>query len=116
MGVVFLTCNKCKRTFPDCGPFERCDEDWGGCGRHYCSDECAKLERPGHDRAPTWQEVEDLYQNDRAAWEALEVTCVDCRGALPNDRNIIDFLLKRCGMTRSEADAEYLRSAKDRSP
>ena len=108
MGVAFLICNACERTFPDCGSFSVCAEDWGGCGKQYCSQECSKLERPGHDRPPTWQEAEDLYENDRAAWEALKVTCVDCRGELPNDRNILEFLLRRTGMTRAEVNAEYL--------
>ena len=35
MGVDFYVCRACDETFPDCGPYVRCE----GCGKPYCGDE-----------------------------------------------------------------------------
>jgi hypothetical protein len=78
MGVDYYTCDGCSDTFADCSRYRTdCGEDFGGCGRVYCSPECAKLVSPGRDHAWTWQEYDKLTQEEQ---DAASVTCVNCRG------------------------------------
>jgi hypothetical protein len=80
MGVDFYVCRACDETFPDCGPYVRCE----GCGKPYCGDECADID--GDDQ---------------------EQTCVDCRGELNTDDNLLALALEKLGMTREQLTAEY---------
>lgn len=83
MGVKFRECPTCEQTYPDCGEFFEC----GNCNQCFCSDECGgrKIEKAGKSR---WDD---------------EVSCIYCRGEEAPDHVLIDFLLKRCGLTRKEA-------------
>ena len=107
MGVDFAPCTACGRTFPDCGRFAECNEDFGGCGRRYCSDDCAKLASPGRDHPWTWREQEALPQEER---DAIKTTCVDCRSENPSDENLLEFLRLQNGLTRDQVVAMYLEA------
>jgi len=90
MGVDFAPCTACGETFPDCGHFAECNEDLGGCGRRYCSDDCAKLASPGRDHPWTWPEQEALQQEER---DAIKTTCVARRcGRCETSRGSVTIL------------------------
>ena len=80
MGVDFYVCRACDETFPDCGAYVCCE----GCGHLYCGDECADIDGDGQ-----------------------EQTCVDCRGDLDTDDNLLALALEKLGMTREQLTAEY---------
>ncbi|AKU93359.1 hypothetical protein AKJ09_00091 [Labilithrix luteola] len=46
----------------------------------------------------------------REEFEALELTCVNCRGENASDENLLAFMLKRHGVTRKQVAAEYMAS------
>jgi hypothetical protein len=95
MGVSFYICHYCKYTFPDCGPYERCES----CGRHWCSDEyddCAKKE------GLRKSEESDNYG-------IYESTCSFCRDEKVEEHELLKFLLYVTELTLEEAEKQYFQ-------
>ena len=108
MGVKFLTCSAagCGKMFVDTGPHVRCDEDKGGCGSNYCSAEHAQLQRVDAQGEPI-PEQKQLDSWSQEQIDALEISCVECRGENATDTNLLEFVLHRFAMTKEEAIAHF---------
>lgn len=87
MGVDFYTCQRCRRTFPDCGRYFSCS-----CEARFCSDRCGER-----------QEVEpEDDEND-------EVTsCVFCRNEDASTADLLSFCLGELGITEEQATTKLL--------
>lgn len=83
MGIDISTCNNCEREYVQ-GYDVAC-----GCGRNYCSKQCAKSSGMRYDE------------------EADETTCKFCRGEDYNDSTLFHFILKECGITRQQVIDKY---------
>lgn len=99
MGVDFLICNLCARTFPDCGDYVRCGEE---CWNKWCSEECAKKEG--------W--VRDREREDEGDGDDLARTCKYCRNEDVDDTVLLKFLMKKCKTTRKKLLKELLAKTK----
>lgn len=110
MSVDYYVCTACNETYADCSSrATSCHEDHGGCRKQYCSDDCAELQTAAGDSFPPWAERWRLPPDER---EALVCTCVDCRGELASDENLLKFLLTDKGWTRKQAAQMYLTAKK----
>lgn len=107
MSVDYYICNRCNEIYDDCRYFVTCDEDAGGCGRHWCSDECAekdgyrkcscKLGKDIDDQGYAEDECEHL--NDKYDYcgdceNFIESSCKHCRNEDFEEEDIIDYILK----------------------
>lgn len=111
MGVDFLVCSACGETFPDCGSFVTCNEDFGGCGKRFCSEECAQYQRGDAEEDGDYEAFEEASAEEQ---EATKSSCIDCRGENPSDGNLLHFLLELTDMSRKEAEERYLEKHKAR--
>lgn len=93
MGVRFLVCTACQRTFPDCCDCYQCK----GCCARYCSADCAQLDGEDYSEDEDGDEVENEDQ-----------TCIDCREELPSSENLLHFALEKLNMRLEDLKAEYL--------
>lgn len=110
MGVDFKTCAACSRTFPDCGPFDRCDEDQNGCGKNYCGSKCSKLQEPELDPdSLDWEQFEALPEEEQTKYR---MTCTSCRKELASDENLLEFALGLLGMDIEALKDAFLAEAK----
>ena len=81
MGIVFLICECCGRTFPDnCSPMVRCD-----CGKDWCCNECATHD--GYSR-----EYDD---------------CSYCRQEVFEDSTLLNYALELLATTKEELVEKY---------
>jgi len=85
MGISYYTCPACDYNFSGCSD----DAFWCNCGNHFCSSE--------HGEQAIDEEDEDIS------------TCVICRGEFVDDPTLMQFLLTKIGLTREEAQDQYLR-------
>jgi len=92
MGVDFYACDWCGETFPDCGDFVSC----GGCGKMWCSDECA--EKDGFQRPDEDDLEEDPY---------AESSCKFCRDEDVADGELLKHCLLMLDISREDAVANY---------
>lgn len=88
MGVDYYTCDHCGRNFPDCCYYFICS-----CDAKFCSNECGG------------RKVEKASESGKY-WDD-DTSCVLCRVELISDSDLLNFLLKRHNLTRSEAEALY---------
>jgi DNA-directed RNA polymerase subunit RPC12/RpoP len=88
MGVDFYVCQSCGDTFPDCGPYWSCEE----CGNHICS-RCEKT----------------IIKRDE---ETETDICPFCTNEILSDYELLEFALKKLGMTR---DALHIELAAERA-
>lgn len=88
MGVDFYACQNCGETYCDCGYYFTCS-----CEAMFCSDRCGgkKVEK-GSESGNYWDDI---------------TSCVLCRVEVIPDIDLLNFLLKRHNLTRSEAEALY---------
>lgn len=86
MGVDFFPCNYCGESICDAGDYEQCNED---CYRRWCDDKCAE---------------QDGYRYDE---ESGDCTCKYCRDEDLDDHVLLDYLLKRFGISRQDAVEEF---------
>jgi hypothetical protein len=84
MGVDYLTCNYCEKTFNDCGYYVSCD-----CGMHWCSDKCA---------------IKDKYKLKKKTDES---SCKYCREEDFNDVTLLKYALKELKLTRKQLVDNY---------
>lgn len=49
MNNEYYSCTKCGHNIPEYGQFTECNEEFGGCGKWYCSDECAQVQKCEYD-------------------------------------------------------------------
>lgn len=96
MGVDFYICQRCKDTFPDCGPYESCEN----CGRHWCSSEYTEC-----------ASKDGFVQSDETdEYGSYETSCNFCRGESAEDSDLLKFALKLLHTTRSKLEKKYLKS------
>lgn len=109
MGVDFKTCTACSRTFPDCGPYDRCDEDSNGCGKNYCGPKCSKLQEPELDPDSIyWEQYATLPEEEQAKYQ---MSCVSCRKELASDENLLEYVLNKLGWRHDMLVKEFLAQA-----
>lgn len=84
MGIDFLVCNECETGFPDVNDYKFCE-----CGRDWCDEECA--EKGG------------LRQVlDKDGYDSGESDCKYCREEEFEDDVLLNFVLKREGISRED--------------
>lgn len=96
MSVDYYICSRCRDTFPDCGPFVRCEN----CGRVWCSDQysdCAELD--GYIRS----EEDDEYGCPK------EDSCSYCRNEKATNKDLFEYVLNKYGLERDKVEQDYLR-------
>jgi hypothetical protein len=115
MGVAWNSCSKCGESFPDCGDFEICSEDKGGCGRVWCSYDCAledgyieehcKLGKGVDYTSPT-EDCEFANGNKYCKCEGcsnyVEESCSYCRNEAFEDSELLEYALQGLKMTKQE--------------
>ncbi len=95
MGVVFLMCDVCGKTFPDCGPFLQCYYE---CSRLWCSEKCAD---------------EDDFKNDDD-YDVHFKSCKYCRKEDVDDSTLLEFFLDKNSITREEAVEDWKKNRKSK--
>lgn len=98
MSVDYYSCKKCGSTFPDCGDFERCSGDAGGCGRVWCCTDCSEKD----EQVECYCKLEkDISTCDGYAEEDCELSndgdCSECE-------NFVKASCKYCGLREYEDD------------
>ena len=105
MGVDFYACKACGRTFPDCGEYVTCSDDDNGCGARYCSAKCAQIQQPENEPDDVdWEAYEAMSEEEQKTYRT---TCVDCRGDLESDENLLNFALAELGVTFEDLTTRY---------
>lgn len=89
MGVVFLICEDCEGTFPDCGPYSRCDD----CGIKLCQS-CAK------DKGITGFIMSESGFDGEDEEECA--ICPYCSGEEVTNDELLYFALEKLGMTEED--------------
>ena len=112
MGVDFYPCSRCGEVYCDCGEFVTCSEDALGCGRDWCSYECAKEDGYIEEYCRFDKEVEYGYcqekcdlSNNGDCTECsyyVHASCKYCRGEDYNDSELLQFALKKLNMSRED--------------
>jgi hypothetical protein len=94
MGVDYYTCQNCGQTYADCSYYFTCTN----CESGFCSDKCGgrKVEKAS---------ASGKYWDD-------ETSCVLCREEVIPDSDMVNFLLNRLGMTRTQAEELYRNKSK----
>lgn len=101
MGVDFFPCNSCKEIICDVGDYIYCEE----CGRTWCDEECGE-----HDRL-ILTPCDDCDTEEEAEEHGCgEYVCGYCRNVMATDKELLDYVLKKLGISKSELTNEYLRS------
>lgn len=90
MGLDFYACNRCGEGFHDAGYYKSCD-----CGKVWCGDDCAKAD-------DLHEHVEDNYE---------EISCKYCREEDYDDSVLLDFVLKREGISRQDLISLYKKES-----
>ena len=120
MSVAWNSCSYCGRTFSDCGGNPKCNEEGGGCGRKWCSKECAKADghikeycKLGRKVVQGYPESEehkcDLALKDRSGYLSCEEcecyvseSCSYCRNEAFEDSELLEYALQGLKMTKEE--------------
>ena len=84
MSVDFYPCHYCGETFCDVGDYESCD-----CGLRWCCMDCAKS---------------DGYREGKGRFSS----CGYCRNQKAEDRELLDFAMKKLGVKRKALEKEFL--------
>jgi hypothetical protein len=90
MGVDWYPCEQCGETFPDCRDYSHCE----GCGRVWCSEECAE-------KAGSITDDDGEIQS-----------CSICRGEDVTDDKLLEYCLSILYLTRKECVDICLASQK----
>lgn len=100
MGIDFLVCSECETGFPDVSDYEFCD-----CGRDWCSEDCA--EKNGLLKPEILDEDGEFEDYDYDNF-----TCQFCRGEKFDDDVLLNFILKREGISRQDLINLYKKESK----
>ena len=93
MGVDWYVCQneECKGTYPDCGEYFTCST----CESNFCWETCGGK-----------QKIVDEHGEPKLDRDGYKLTtCILCRREQIRTQEVLDFLLKRANLTRSEAEA-----------
>ena len=104
MGVDFLTCHFCGRTFADCGDYESCE-----CGEHWCSLDCANEDGLKEESCKKGYDVNNNVC-EIGCWRCnnhIERTCNYCREEDFEDVILLNFALEKLDITRKELIIQY---------
>lgn len=115
MSVDWNSCSCCGESFPDCGDFEKCKEDKGGCGREWCSYDCAlesgfrkehcKLGKGVDYTSPTEDcefANESKYCKCEGCSNYVGESCGYCRSEVFEDSKLLEYALKGLNITKQE--------------
>ncbi len=112
MGVDFYPCSRCMDVYCDCGDYVICSEDAGGCGRDWCSDECAKEDGYIGEYCKLDKYVEYGYcqgecefSDDGYCSECkhyIKASCKYCRNEEYKDSELLEAALKMLDISRSD--------------
>ena len=95
MGVDFFPCDDCGESICDCGSYWRCQE---GCGARLC-DDCA-------DKHKVWDDLDD---------DGNEINpCPYCKREAATDSQLLQFALKKLGVTQEALLKEYQAEGKEK--
>lgn len=94
MGIDFLVCNECETGFPDVNDYKFCE-----CGRDWCDEECA--EKGG---------LRQVLDED--GYYSGESDCKFCRGEKFDDDVLLNFILKREGISKEDLISLYKKESK----
>lgn len=115
MSVDYLICNHCGDTFPDCGYYVTCE----GCGSHWCSDECAKEDGYIEEHCKKYsildnRDLMENYREDHCDYNDcydcenyVGESCGYCRNEIFEDYELLNYTLKKLGITREDLIKEY---------
>ena len=128
MSVDYNVCSYCEDTFCEGGGNPSCVEEGGGCGRDWCSDECAKadgyikeyckLKRRIVQGYPESEEHKcDLALKDRSGHLSCEEcegyvveSCSYCRNEAFEDGELLEYALSLVGMGKEELIKDLIYS------
>lgn len=115
MGVDYYPCKRCGEVYCDCGYYVDCDEDAGGCGRDWCSDECAKadgyiecsckLDKDIDSNGYADEECEHLEKGSLCCHDCdhfVQASCKYCREEVFEDDEILKYALCLLNKTKEE--------------
>lgn len=110
MGVDFYPCSNCGDTYCDCGDYITCNEDAGGCGRDWCSDDCAIED--GYEKEHC-KKGYDVYYGEPDESDCEMDSCIECEYFVPDscsycrkelfeDSDLLEKALEMLGLTKEE--------------
>lgn len=118
MGIDYYNCDKCNGIYADCGYYVTCNEEAGGCGSSWCSNECAiddgyiphscKLGN-ALEEGEACPEGECEHSDNDDCWECEHYTntsCKHCRGEIVSDEDILEYALTLLNKTKEELISE----------
>jgi len=110
MGIDYIACNNCGRTFPDCGSYIICEN----CSTEWCSDECAEEDGYIPEHCSKYPELDerylmDEYREDHCNYDdcySCEYyapdSCKYCRHEDYDDETLLEKALELLGMSRED--------------
>lgn len=112
MSVEFYPCSRCNEVYCDCGDYTTCNESDGGCGRDWCSDDCAEEDGYIEGYCKIDNENCDKYgENDECLYSECEhyvrASCNYCRGESVTDEKLLYFALKLLNMNKEELTIKF---------
>lgn len=118
MGVDWLSCERCRDTFPDCGDFVSCGDE---CCKHWCSNECVGKDgytlaycklgldissegflEDDPDKCPKYCGKEEDYMDCDDCEHYVPTSCKYCRHEDYEDKELLEFALKMLDMSRND--------------
>ena len=112
MSVDFYPCSRCGEVYCDCGDYVTCSEDAGGCGRDWCSDECAEKDGYNTEYCKLDKEVEYGYCQDECELSDggcctkcknyIGASCNYCRHEDYEDSELLEFALKMLDISKND--------------
>ena len=107
MGVDFYPCSRCGKVYCDCGDYTTCNEDEGGCGRDWCSYECAEEDgyvrghcKINNEDCENYEENYDCFYGECEHY--VKASCNYCRKETFEDDEILEYAL--CLLNKSKED------------
>ncbi len=106
MGVDFYTCDHCAATFPDCGPYARCES----CNQKLCP-RCMRefaVDNPMADVAndPDYQPESD---DDDCEYDQ----CPFCANLVVSDDSLLEFALEQLCVSKEVLIERYKAASKE---
>jgi|TARA_Y100000310_G_scaffold127848_3_gene126993 hypothetical protein len=95
MGVDWLTCGICSENFPDCEEYYNCAK----CENKVCKN-CYD------DQLSTYSKVEEDSDGANYFGEDALSECGSCTKSIIRDRDIVEYLLNKIGMTEEKVIEE----------
>ena len=101
MGVAWNSCSKCGKSFPDCGDFEICSEDKGGCGRVWCSYDCALEDGYIEEHCKLGKGVDYTSPTEECEFANENEYC-KCRNEMFEDSELLEYALLKLDISKED--------------